>query len=61
MKTSYTGDLSFSTSVRNLCVCVLVGKTVLAVLKNMENFQETTKEYQLSSFSEAAGHLIGSL
>ena len=61
MKTSYPGDQSFSTSVRNLCACVLMGKTVLAVLKIMENFQQTTNEYQLSSFSKAVGHLVGSL
>ena len=38
-----------------------MGKAVLVVLKIMENFQETTKEYELSSFSKTAGHLIGSL
>ena len=61
MKTSYTGDQSFSTSVRKLCACVLMGKTIVAALKIMENFQETMNEYQRSSFSKAVGHLISSL
>ena len=60
MKTSYSGDQSFSTSVRNLHACVLMGKTILTVLKIMKNFQETTYEYQLSSFNKAVDHLIGS-
>ena len=38
-----------------------MGKAILAVLKIMENFQETTEKYQLSSFSKTVGHLIGSL
>ena len=58
MKTSYSGDQSFSTSVRNLQACVLMGKTVLTVLKIMKNLQETTYEYQLSSFNKAVDHLI---
>ena len=58
MKTSYSRDQSFSTSVRILYVCVLMGKTVLTVLKIMENFQETTYEYQLCSFNKAVDHLI---
>ena len=61
MKMSYPGDQSFRTSVRNLCAFVLMGKTILAALKIMENFKETMNEYQRSSFSKAVGHLIGSL
>ena len=61
MKMSYPGDQSFRTSVRNLCAFVLMGKTILAALKIMENFQETMSEYQRSSFSKAVGHLIGRL
>ena len=58
MKTSYSRDQSFSTFARILYMCVLMGKTVLTVLKIMENFQETTYEYQLSSFNKAVDHLI---
>ena len=60
MKTSYFRDQWFSTSVRILYVCVLMGKTVLTILKVMENFQEATYEYQLSSFNTAVDHLSGS-
>ena len=62
MKMSYSGDQSFSTSVNNLCACVLMGKTALAVLKIMENLQELRKNtnHQLNSFNKAADHLIGS-
>ena len=60
MKTSYSRDQSFSTSGRILYVCVLMGKTVLTVPKVMENFQEATYEYQLSSFNKAVDHLFGS-
>ena len=60
MKTSYSGDQSFITSVRNFNAWVLMGKTVLTGLKLMENFQETTYEYKLSSFSKAVDHLTGS-
>ena len=60
MKTSYSRDQSFSMSVRILYVCVLMGATVLTVLKVMENFQEATYEYQLSSFNKAVDHLFGS-
>ena len=62
MKTSYSGDQSFSTSVNNLCACVLMGKTALAVLKIMENLQELRKNtnHQLNSLNKAADHLIGS-
>ena len=38
-----------------------MGKTILAALKIMENFQETMNEYQRSSFSKAVSRLIGSL